>query len=174
MVHKRLEKGAGGKGQHKDDFVAHMLRNGDDPNNKGMSLPELETNVANLLLAGMETTSTALTGITNFLLQNPNELTKLVAEIRTAFSNENDITQSAVQNLPYLGAVIEEGLRLAPPVPEGLSRVIPPEGHHIAGHWIPGGVCHLLSPYTSINAHDARNQAPITTKLLRAPHLTEG
>ena len=46
--------------QHQDDFVAHMLRNGDDANNKGMSLLELEVNVNFLLLAGMEIISTAL------------------------------------------------------------------------------------------------------------------
>ena len=137
LVHKRLETPAeaGGSHQPKEDFVAHMLRNGGGgANNKGMSVPELEANINDLLLAGTETSSTALTGITNLLLQNPRELTALVDEIRTAFPRESDITSSAVHELRHLGAVIEEGLRLAPPVPEGLARIIAPEGQFIAGH----------------------------------------
>ena len=120
-----------------------MLRNGDNANNKGMSVPELEVNINDLSLAGMETTSTALTGITSFLLQNPSELITLVGEIRTALLRESNIISAAVHDLRYLGAVIEEGLRLAPPVPERLVRLVPPDGQYIAGRWIPGGVCHL-------------------------------
>ena len=72
-------------------------------------------------------------------------MTKLVNEIRTAFPNVSDITSTALHELHYLGAVIEEGLRLAPPIPEGLVHVIPPEVLHIAGRWIPGGVCYFPS-----------------------------
>ena len=52
----------------------------------------------------------------------------LVDEIRTAFPHDSDITSSAVHEFRYLGAVIEEGLHLAPPVPEGLARIVAPEG----------------------------------------------
>ncbi len=133
MVHKRLETppaaaaggGCGNGGpQQRDDLVAHMLRNGDDIDHKGMSIPEVEASINDLLLAGSESSSTALTGTTNFLLQNPAELATLVDEIRTAFPHETDMTSSAVHELRYLGAVIKEGLRLAPPVPVGLA----PEG----------------------------------------------
>ena len=147
LVHKRSETPAeaGGSHQPKEDFVAHMLRNGGDANNKGMSVPELEANINDLLLAGTETSSTALTGITNLLLQNHHKLTALINKIHTTFPHKSDITSSAVYELRHLGAVIEEGLRLAPPVPEGLARIVAPEGQFIAGHWIPGGV-RLLSP----------------------------
>ncbi len=152
MVHKRLETppaAAGGAGpQHRGDFIAHMLHNGDDTNNKGMSIPEVEANINELLLAGSETSSTALTGITNFLLQNPSELATLVDEIRTAFTNETDMTSSAVHELRHLGAVIEEGLRLAPPIPIGLGRIVAPEGQFVSGHWTPGVV--RPSPHPSL------------------------
>ena len=148
MVRKRLETpppaaaadGGGGGPQHRDDFVAHMLRNGDDTDNKCTSIPEVEASINDLLLAGSESSSTALTGITDFLLQNPSELATLVDEIRTAFTHETDMTSSAVHELRYLGAVIEEGLRLAPPVPVGLARIVAPEGQFVSGHGIPGGV----------------------------------
>lgn len=42
--------------------------------------------------------------------------------------------------IPYLDACLEEALRIFPPVPVGLLRVVPPEGSEIDGHFIPAGV----------------------------------
>lgn len=44
------------------------------------------------------------------------------------------------QHLPYFVACIKEALRLFPAAPQMLSRVTPPEGRVIDGHFIPGGV----------------------------------
>lgn len=45
---------------------------------------------------------------------------------------------SAVSELPYLDAVINETLRLHPPVPSGLQRITPPEGLFIGETFVPG------------------------------------
>lgn len=45
----------------------------------------------------------------------------------------------------YLSACLEEGMRCFPAVPEGIRRVTPPSGATICGHFIPGGVSHILS-----------------------------
>jgi cytochrome P450 len=47
------------------------------------------------------------------------------------------ITGDSTENLPYLFAVIEEGLRIFPPVPAGLQRVSP--GAFVDGHYVPTG-----------------------------------
>ncbi|KAK3167014.1 hypothetical protein OEA41_010139 [Lepraria neglecta] len=80
MVHNRLARDEEGK-QPKNDFLGLILPHNDDK--ISISVPEIEANINDILLAGSETTATALTGITNFLLQNPKELEKLVREIRT-------------------------------------------------------------------------------------------
>jgi cytochrome P450 len=44
-----------------------------------------------------------------------------------------------LDELPYLDAVIKEGLRLFPPIPMSLPRYVPEGGRAISGHHIPGG-----------------------------------
>lgn len=90
-----------------------------------------------LLLAGGESSSTALTGIMNFLRRSLSELAILVDDIRTALARETDMISTAVHGLRHLGVFIEEKLRLAPSVPVGLARVVAPEGRFGTGHWIP-------------------------------------
>lgn len=84
--------------------------------------------------------ATALSGITYLLLQNPSALQRLAAEVRSAFDFDKDITFKSVQELSFLQACIDEGLRRYAPVPVGLPRVVPDGGAVIAGEHVPAGV----------------------------------
>ena len=89
-------------------------------------------------IAGGETTSTFLASMTAFLLQAPKIYQKLKDEVRGAFHAYGDINATAAQKLPYLQAVISEGLRIHPPGSHGFPRLSP--GAVVDGHWIPKGV----------------------------------
>ena len=106
----------------------------------GMSLKEYYANSNIFMLAGTETTATLLSGLTYHLLSNPDKMAKLTEEIRSAFKTEEEITIEKLQALKYLHACIEEGLRMFPPVANGLPRLVPPQGTVIDGREIPGGV----------------------------------
>jgi cytochrome P450 len=82
--------------------------------------------------------ATELTGITFFLLKTPRVYKRLCSEIRGSFSSYPDITSASAQRLPYLQAVIEEGLRIYPSGALGFPRKSP--GMYIDGYWIPEGV----------------------------------
>lgn len=82
--------------------------------------------------------STSLASLTCFLGQNPEKLRLLTTEIRAAFETYEEINAVKAQQLPYLQAVINEGLRLFPPVPGGTPRVSP--GFELHGRFIPPGV----------------------------------
>lgn len=91
-----------------------------------------------LIVAGSETTATALVGTTWYLLKNPSTLARLTHEIRTTFTSPGDITGDATAVCQYLHAVVEEGLRVFPPVAAGLPRDCP--GAVIDGVYVPAGV----------------------------------
>lgn len=129
-IHRRLKRG-----KTLPDFMSYVL---DPKNEERMSLEEIETTFNILIIAGSETTASALAGTTGYLLKNPTCMATLVQEIRSNFEAESDINLSSVGRLPYLSAVIEEGLRMAPPVPSGLPRVVPAEGGIVCGEWLPG------------------------------------
>ena len=89
-----------------------------DPNTM-MSNEEIMTTFEVLMVAGSETTATTLSGITYHLLKNPSVLQKLVAETRRTFTHSHEITMLTVPTLKYQLAVLEESLRLMPPVAPG-------------------------------------------------------
>lgn len=97
-------------------------------------------NATILLLAGSETTATTLSGATYLLLSHPDILERLKQEIRTTFSSADEITINSVGKLSYMLAVLNETLRVYPPLTSGMVRVVPPEGAEIAGNYVPGGV----------------------------------
>ena len=64
--------------------------------------------------------------ITFQLLVNPSKLRKLKDELAAAVTDPNAVPTSAeIERLPYLSAVIQEGLRLHPPGTARLLRVSP-------------------------------------------------
>jgi hypothetical protein len=105
-----------------------------------MSHEQLSGNAFILMLAGSETSAAALAGATYYLLTNGQAMDKLKAEVRSAFESAEEISVSSVARLSYLSAVISETLRMYPPQPADLVRIVPPEGANIAGHLVPGGV----------------------------------
>ena len=132
-IHRRMDLTT-----ERDDFMTPMIEN--NPRYEKMSIPEIESTTALLLIAGSETTGTTLCGITNCLVQNPLELRKLETEIRRRFAKESDMTHYELQKLPFLNAVISEGLRLCNPVAGGILRIVPKGGATVCGYSLPEGV----------------------------------
>jgi len=67
------------------------------------------------------------------MLKNPSKLSILIKEIRTSFADNTDIAMTNVTGLRYLGTVIEEGLRLFPPVGAMSPHMTPNAGAMICG-----------------------------------------
>lgn len=136
------------------DFFTYILQN-QEKENKALTRAEMDSNAVVFLIAGSETTATALSGTTFLLLRNKAAYTRLVAEIRSTFKSSADINIDAGNNIPYLLAVLQEGLRYYPPVATGFPRVVPGQGQEISGHYISGGTTVYVSQYPA--NHSARN-----------------
>lgn len=128
-MHRRLQANP----RHVDFLTKTVAnRNADE-----VSMDEIQAQAEVMILAGSETTATALSGMLYYLGHNPAVYAKLAEEIRGSFDSYDAITGRASEGLSYLKAVIEEGLRIFPPVPIGLPRASP--GETVDGHYIPQG-----------------------------------
>jgi cytochrome P450 len=79
-----------------------------------------------MILAGQDTTAFVLTCITFELLSHPDMFKKVKAELEAALPDPNSIPSLAiVEKLPYLSAVITEGLRVHPGGLVRMTRVAP-------------------------------------------------
>lgn len=99
---------------------------------------ELTAHASTLVIAGGETVSTFLAACTYYLLQTPGAYEKLRDEIRGAFEGYSEIDAAKAGRLPYLAAVVAEGLRIYPPGSQGFQRLSP--GAEVDGYYIPKGV----------------------------------
>jgi cytochrome P450 len=117
------------------DFMEHILHQPD-----ALTFGEMLSNSATLIQAGSETTATLLSGSLFLLLQHPEKMQKLVDELTTSFDNDNEMTIENTERLPYLAAVLEEGLRLYSPAVPNFPRQVPRGGASIDGRYVPAGV----------------------------------
>lgn len=119
------------------DFLSGILRHNDE---KGITVEKIVETSNIMLVAGRQTTALTLSGITSYLVKNSDVMAKLVEQVRHTFKTDSDIKPGQVSKLPYLNAVIQEGFRLCPPIPDGFRRGIPLGGDTVCGEWIPEGV----------------------------------
>lgn len=108
-------------------------------------MTHLQGNASTLIIAGSETTASLLSGVTFLLLKHPHALAKLTEEVRSAFKSEDDININSVGQLKYMLACLDEALRLYPPTPVGLPRVVSKGGATIVGNYVPENVSNTLS-----------------------------
>ncbi|CDO72236.1 hypothetical protein BN946_scf184970.g88 [Trametes cinnabarina] len=55
---------------------------------------------------------------------------------------------ASLDDLPYLDAVVKEGLRIFSPIPMSFPRVVPAGGKVVDGVWLPGGTIVSCQPHT--------------------------
>lgn len=130
---RRIALGPAPEGRR--DIMTNILRHNDE---KGMSHAEILSNADGLIMAGSETTATALAGLTYCITTNPQALERVQREVREAFNSEKDIKINSTMSLKYLNACIEEAMRIYPPVAETPTRLSP--GEFVNNHYIPKGV----------------------------------
>lgn len=110
LIEQRRKQGVGD-----NDMLDRLLAVRDEETGQGMSETQLRDEIVTLLLAGHETTGTAIAWTLYLLSQHPHIEAQLVAELTSVLSGA-PATSSDLARLPYLKQVMQESLRLYPPI----------------------------------------------------------
>ncbi len=126
------------------DLLSMLLAARDEATGEGLSDRELRDQVFTFLIAGYETTAVALAW-TTFVLSGHSEADRRLREEVAGVLGGRTPTVDDLPRLAYTRRVIEEALRLYPPV-YAVARDAR-EGDEIGGYHIPAGSTIILSPY---------------------------
>lgn len=137
IARHRQNEGAG-------EGLLSMMMSARDKSGQGLSDRQLRDETVTMFLAGHETVSSALSWIINLLARHPDAQKKLVSEIDHGPPSSRGL--GAIR-FPYLENVIDEGLRLYPPV-HRIGRVAMRDCV-VDGYLIPKGV-NVLIPQWAI------------------------
>jgi cytochrome P450 len=139
-IRTRRARGTAGK-----DDVLSLLIDARDEAGEPMTEVELRDELVTLLVAGHETSATALAWTLRFLIAQPHLWARLESELRDASDGAALPPPERIAKLELLDAVVREGLRLQP--------VIPIVGRYLdrpmrLGGWdLPAGVAVICSIY---------------------------
>jgi len=119
MLAQKLAKRRIQEGSRVKDVFYHLI----DEDNLFTDKPTMHEVISDAVLtvlAGSDTTFSAITNIIYFLISHPTTYKRLQAEVDGLGDKLMDCSEQA--QLPYLNAVINEALRLLPPILSGLQR----------------------------------------------------
>lgn len=102
-------------GGQRDDILDRLLAARDEDDGTGMSERQVRDEVVTLLLAGHETSSNALLWTFHLLSEHPEVEARLLEELRSELRGE-PATSADLARLPYLKQVVQESMRVRPPV----------------------------------------------------------
>ena len=131
---------AAGPGDGTD--VLSLLLAARDERGAPMTEDELRDQLMTMLIAGHETTATALSWAFALILDHPAIEARLRAELDGVRAPDGALDPAAVAGLDYLDAVVKETLRLRPVIPDVVRELQRPM--RFAGFELPAGV--MLTP----------------------------
>ena len=138
------------------DFLAMLMAARDKDTGQPMSERELLDEVMTLVVAGHETSASALSWAWYLLATHPAALARLQAEVDGA-APATGLSFQGSENFRYTQAVLQEAMRLYPPGWLLSRRTIAPD--MLSGFPVPAGADVMLSPYL-IHRHPAYWEQP--------------
>jgi cytochrome P450 len=142
-VARRRAAGSGPAGDH-PDYVSMLLSARDKETGEGMTDKEIVDEITTLIVAGHETTASALNWTWYLLGEHPEVEAKLHAEIDASEEVRVPSLQQ-MEALPYSNMVVREAMRLYPPVWVVSRKTI--EADTLGGFTVPPDTDVFFSPY---------------------------
>lgn len=135
----RRRRAAGTVGTN--DVLGMLLNSGDDE--VGLSDPEIRDQVVSLIAAGYDTTSAAMAWMLYELMINPGVWDRALGEVNIVLGRR-ELTVPDLAKLSYCDGIVQEALRLHPPVAAARHAANKVE---FKGYTIPKGSTVLYSAY---------------------------
>jgi len=129
-----------------EDLLSMLMEARDPETGEGMSDRQLRDEVMTFVLAGHETTAVTLAWVLHLLAQSPQCAALLRTEVAGVLDGRSP-TLAAIPHLVYTRRVVEETLRLYPPVPVVSRQSF--QADQIGGYDIPPNSGVMLSPYVT-------------------------
>jgi cytochrome P450 len=127
-----------------EDFLGILMQARDRDTGNGMTHAQLAKEIMTLIVAGHETTASALNWTWYLLSHNTPIEEKLTHEIKNLFIDESHVA-STWQKFVYCRQIIEEALRLYPPGWLMTRRAI--NDDQLGEYFVPAGTEIYISPY---------------------------
>ncbi|OQE74125.1 hypothetical protein PENNAL_c0084G11992 [Penicillium nalgiovense] len=140
FVNQLLKKRMSVKPLKRSDVFSFLLDAVDPETKQGFTPAEIGAESTTMIVAGSDTTSTAIASIFFYLCRYPDIYERVKTEVRAVFPDPNDVSLGAgLTECVFLRACIDETLRMSPPASSSLWREVIQDGVMIDGHVIPRG-----------------------------------
>jgi cytochrome P450 len=126
------------------DILTLLLEANDPETGRGLSDIAVGANVITFIGAGHETTANALTWALYLLSGAPDVRARLEAEV-DAVLGDRPLAPEDIARLPLVRAVLEETMRLFPPVPFMSREAV--QDDRVAGYKVPRGTLVVVAPW---------------------------
>jgi cytochrome P450 len=162
FVNKLLKERMSAKPIKRKDVFSFLLDAKDPETQQGLGMAEIGAESTTMIVAGSDTSSTAISSTFFYLLHNPECYQKVVDEVRFVFTSHEDVRLGPLLNsCTYLRACIDESMRMSPPAAVAPWREVLEDGVTIDGHFIPRG-CDVGTAIYAIHHSAAYYPDPFT------------
>jgi cytochrome P450 len=158
-------------GEDTGDLLSLLIHARDEETGATMNRMQLRDEVMTLLLAGHETTANALTWGWYLVSQHPDVERRLHSELRAVLGGRAPGAED-LPNLPYTRMVVEESLRMYPPVWATHRQAIADD--EIGGYHIPAGTILDLVAYVTHHRPDVWENPEVFDPERFSPERSKG
>jgi cytochrome P450 len=135
IIYREIELRRASSGGDTDILGMLMAATGED--GERLSDREVRDQVATLLFAGHDTSTSTISFLLYELARNPHELQALYEEQERVLGDQPPTPEDLVRNLPRLDMALDETLRLYPPAWIGPRKAV--DAFEVAGTRVPAG-----------------------------------
>jgi cytochrome P450 len=128
------------------DMLSVLLQGRDNATGEPLTDEQIRDEIATMIIGGHETTALTLSWAWHLLAQHPEVEGRLEHEVDQALQGRAP-TLSDIPALPYTKMILQETMRLYPPVWFMMRKAIAAD--HIGDYAIPANSMVLISPYTT-------------------------